>query len=164
MMAGGVLWRLGDTNFLPTLTSLLAGDFLADIAWYAIGRFAGRRAIMRWGRLIHLSARGVEKIEVQLRTRYKSLLAVSKVSGGFGISAGTLMMAGVMRIPFGLYCVIELLGGVLWVSAMMLVGYLFGNVIAGIPLAFQVAISLCGFLLFVLVLSIVGSYFSREAS
>lgn len=139
MLTGGVLVRLGQVEFWPTYVALLAGDFLADIMWYFIGYFGARKAVLRWGHLADLTPAVLEKIEKRFHTYHTWVLVISKLTMGFGLAAGTLMVAGMMRISFLRFCVINFLGGVVWVYLVLTVGYYFGNVFQYIPKQFQIA-------------------------
>ena len=55
-----------------------------------------------------------------------------------GFAYATLVVAGMVRIPLGRFVALNLIGGTIWISMMMALGYYFGNVIEQIPLWAQV--------------------------
>lgn len=61
---------------------------------------------------------------------------------GFGLAVATLTTAGMLRVPLSRYIAINLSGGLVWVFAMMMVGYYFGNVLAYIPEQLQLIFAL----------------------
>lgn len=151
MMTGGVLWHAGQTEFWPTYAALFAGDILSDIMWYFVGFIGARRLINRWGRLVGLTPVVVEKIERRFH-RYKlSILLISKITNGYGTGAGTILMAGMLRIPLAVFILISIVGGGVWVFIVMFIGYYFGNVLALVPPQFKV-ITVAGGIIVVLVL------------
>ncbi len=144
MLTTGLLWHSGVVAFWPAYAALLLGDFLSDLMWYAIGYFGARKFMNRWGHYIGATPEVVKKIEDRFHAFHTSILIVSKLSMGFGFAVATLTTAGMMRIPLSRYITINLLGGIVWVFAAMLVGYYFGNVLEYIPQNLQVGIGVAG--------------------
>jgi len=161
MMAGGVLWQAGQTEFWPTYAALFAGDVLSDIMWYFVGFFGARRLINRWGVKIGLTPAVVEKIEHRFR-RYKlSILVISKVTNGYGTGAGTILMAGMLRVPFLAFLVITLLGSIVWVFMIMFIGYYFGNILTFVPPGFKILTLLLGFIVAFFVVRYINRQFAK---
>ena len=127
--------------------ALVLGDILADIMWYAIGYFGARKFVDRWGHHLNMTPDVLAKIERRFNTYHTWILIISKLTMGFGFAVATLMTAGMMRVPLFRYIVINLLGGFVWVYALMCVGYYFGNVLASVPPQYQLAIGVSGFIL-----------------
>lgn len=138
MMGAGILWHSGVVEFWPAYIALLAADFLADVMWYVIGYFGARKFVNKWGHHIGMTPENVAKIERRFHKHHTWILLISKLSMGFGLAVATLTTAGMLRIPFYRYMAINVVGGFIWVYAMMLVGYYFGNVLAMIPREFQI--------------------------
>lgn len=153
MLAGGILLRLHQVAFWPLYLVLVSSDFLADVTWYAIGYFGARRFVVRWGYLVGVSMSVVEKSERLFHRYHTSILVISKLTMGFGLAAGVLLTAGLMRVSFKRFCVINFLGSLVWVLFLIIVGYYFGNVVALIPGKLQV-IGIIGML-------VIGFFFSR---
>jgi membrane protein DedA with SNARE-associated domain len=151
MMAAGLLWHQGLVEFWPAYIALLAADFLADIMWYVIGYYGARKFVNKWGHHVGMTQDNLAKVERRFHKHHIWILLISKLSMGFGLAVATLTTAGMLRIPFYRYMTINVLGGFVWVYAMMLVGYYFGNVLALIPREFQI-----GFAVLVLILVFFG--------
>jgi undecaprenyl-diphosphatase len=147
MMGTGILWHSGVVNFWPAYAALVLGDFLSDLMWYFIGYFAARKSIDKWGHRFGLTPENMAKVERRFHTYHTQILYISKLSMGFGLAVATLTTAGMLRVPLWRYVAINLSGGFMWVFAMMIVGYYFGNVLALIPEQFQIAFSLLALLL-----------------
>jgi membrane-associated protein len=121
----GVLVKLGDFYFLPVYTSLMVGDLVGDAGWYWIGRRYGHRFVDRYGKYVNVTEDGVARM-TRLFHQYKhSVLFLSKISNGFGFSLVTLTTAGMVRIPFPRYMLVNLLGQFVWTGLLMAVGYYF---------------------------------------
>lgn len=142
MLATGILWHEGVVDFWPAYLALLLADFLADLMWYAIGYFGARSMIERWGSRFGLTPENLARVEKRFHEHHTWILLVSKLSMGFGLAVATLTTAGMLRVSFYRYVVINGLGGAVWVFGMMVVGYYFGNVLENIPAEFKVGIVL----------------------
>lgn len=133
MMATGVLAHQGLVAFWPAFAALVLGDILSDIVWYCLGRFGGRRFVDRWGYLLGATPGIVSVVERRFRAYHTSILWISKLTMGFGFAIVTLMTAGLLRVPFHRYVAINLAGGLIWVFALFMVGFHFGNLLESIP-------------------------------
>lgn len=161
MMTGGVLWHAGQTEFWPTYAALFAGDVLSDLMWYFVGFIGARRLINRWGRLVGLTPEVIEKIERRFH-RYKlSILLISKLTNGYGTGAGTILMAGMLRIPLITFTLISVVGGGIWVFIVMFIGYYFGNVLALVPPQFKVITVVGGMIVVLLLIRYINRQFAK---
>ena len=138
MAATGVLLRLGKVELVPAFVTLLAADLSADVMWYFVGRFGAREVLKKRGTFLGVTREVFEKIEVRFHRYHSPFLLLSKVTSGMGFAYATLVVAGMVRIPLGRFVALNLIGGTIWISMMMALGYYFGNVIEQIPLWAQV--------------------------
>ena len=126
MIFGGLL-KLGYFSFIPIYASLMIGDLIGDVVWYYIGRFWGHRFIRRFGKYFSITEEAVATV-TRVFHRYKHhILFLSKISNGLGFALVTLMTAGMVRIPFWTYMIINVLGQFIWTGILLGVGYFFGN-------------------------------------
>ena len=163
MMTGGVLWHAGQTEFWPTYAALFAGDILSDIMWYFVGFFGARRLINRWGKTIRLTPAIVEKIERRFHRYRLSILIISKVTNGYGTGAGTILMAGMLRVPFVAFLLISIFGGGVWVFMIMFIGYYFGNVLELVPPGFKIVTVIAGIVVAFLLIRYINRRFAKAA-
>jgi membrane protein DedA with SNARE-associated domain len=129
MMAGGVLWHLGQVEFWPMYIALFSADFLSDIMWYLLGYFGARPLVGRYGHYVGMTPEVMAKVERRFNTHHDWILATSKLTMGFGFAIATLTTAGMLRVSFLRYIVINGGLGLIWVYAMVMVGYYFGNLL-----------------------------------
>ena len=139
MMTTGLLWHIGTVTFWPAYIALLLGDIVADCCWYAVGYFGGRRMVSRWGHFLELTPEIFEKVERRFHRYHTRILIISKLTMGLGFATAVLTVAGMLRVPFWRFFVINLLGGIVWVLFLMGVGYYAGNILNYIPKNFQIA-------------------------
>lgn len=141
MMTSGVFWRLGGLEFWPMYIALVAGDFIADIVWYAVGYFGARPFVTRWGHLFGATPEVVDKVTERFRKHQVTILIVSKLTTGFGFALATLITAGMLHVPIRLYMAVQFFGGLVWVFMVVMVGYYFGDLFANAPQALQIVLS-----------------------
>lgn len=162
MISSGFLYRLGQFDLLPLYIALVAGDFVADIGWYAVGRFGGGPLVRRYGKFLKLTPDVVNKIEERFKHHQNKILFISKITMGFGFALATLIVAGMLRVDFKKYVSLNFLGGFIWAGFLLVIGYYFGNIYASLegPLkALYVPILLIGI---VLGLWLINRYFIKH--
>ncbi len=126
-MIGGVLIKLGYFSFWPLYLALMVGDLIGDVIWYYIGRYFGHGFIRRFGKYFDITEESVVKV-TNIFHKYKHrILLISKMTNGFGFALVTLMVAGMVKIPFWRYITINIIGQFVWTGLLLSVGYFFGN-------------------------------------
>lgn len=75
-------------------------------------------------------------------------LVISKLTMGFGLALATLTVAGMLRVPFWRYAVINLVCGFIWTLFLFGVGYFFGNVYELIPGYLKIVFAVLSFAAF----------------
>lgn len=139
MMSAGFLFRLGQFSFWPMYLALVAGDFAADLCWYFVGLLVARRLILRWGYWLNITPEAIAKIEKVFKNYDSWILAISKLTMGFGLALATLTTAGMLRVSLVRYAVINLVCGLIWTLFLVIIGYFFGNLYQYIPSQLQIA-------------------------
>jgi membrane protein DedA with SNARE-associated domain len=66
------------------------------------------------------------------------------------------MTAGLLKVPFSRYFTINLVGGFVWIFALMMIGYYFGNLLELVPRNLQIAAAIGGVIAAVLALRYAG--------
>ena len=123
----GVFIKLNYLGFIPAYGALMLGDLLGDTVWYYIGLIYGNRFIKRFGKYFNVTEQKIERVK-QIFHGYKHpILFFSKITNGFGFSLATLMTAGMVKIPFFRYILINVSGQFIWTGFLISVGYFFGN-------------------------------------
>lgn len=138
MISSGFLLRLGQFQLLPLYLSLMAGDFTADLGWYAVGRFGARKIINRYGHFLSVTPAVIAKIEKRFRTYQDKILFISKITMGFGFALATLIVAGMLHVPFKRYVILNFFGGFIWTAFLLAAGFFFGNIYSSIVGPFKI--------------------------
>ena len=110
MVFSGFLAKVGFLYWLPAYLALMAGDLAGDVAWYLAGRRWGMKFVDRFGRYFSLDRYSVEKVNEKFHNYKNSILLISKLTMGFGFAIVTLFGAGMAKIPFKRFLLINFLG------------------------------------------------------
>ena len=139
MMTSGFFFKLGQFSIVPMYFALVSGDFIADLGWYALGRYGTRNAIFKYGHFVGITPEALTKIEDQFRKYHQKILIISKLTMGFGFAVVVLVVAGIFKVPFKNYVILNLIGGFIWTALLVTIGYFLGNIFLVIPPVMKVA-------------------------
>jgi len=121
--AGGYLARTGMLSLPGVLGAGLAGAVIADNLGYWMGRMGGRPLLDRLGRYLLLTPARLHRAETFFERYGEAAVFFARFVAWLRFSAGPL--AGVSRMPFPRFFAYNLCASVLWVPAMVIVGYVF---------------------------------------
>jgi membrane protein DedA with SNARE-associated domain len=110
-------------SFFLALLVALAPAVLGDIVWYQVGKYKGRSVLSLLCKLSLEPDTCVRKTETSFSTRGANALLFSKFIPGMSLVSVTL--AGISRMPFGRFVLMNSAGCALWVSVYLGVGWLF---------------------------------------
>ncbi|MBN1664326.1 MAG: DedA family protein [Deltaproteobacteria bacterium] len=123
----GAFIKFGYFPFWPVYICIMAGDLIGDVFWYQIGKYFGYKFVRRFGKYFDVDEESVAKVH-RIFHDYKSpILFISKITCGFGLALATLMTAGMIRIPFGWYLSVNILGQFIWTGMLIGMGYFFSH-------------------------------------
>ncbi len=162
MMGAGLLYHLGQVHFWPAYLLLVLGDFCGDIAWYCVGYFGARPAIVRWGKFLSITPPVIDAVERQFHRFDTWILVISKLTMGFGFALTILMVAGMLRVSFWRYALINLVCGFAWTGFLFGVGYFFGNVYNDVPGPLRLVFGIGGPIVTLVLLRVAAGYISKR--
>ena len=162
MLASGFLYHLGQFSFVPMYLALVAGDFTADIGWYCLGRFATQRFIFKYSHIFSVTEETLKKIERLFGKYHQKILIISKLTMGFGFAHIILMVAGIFKVPFKNYVILNGLGGFIWTGFLVTVGYFVGNIYASVPESMKIAFIAIAILIFIFGLKYLNNYLQKQ--
>jgi membrane-associated protein len=139
IIASGFLLHLGYFSFFPLFFALMLGDLAGDIVWYYIGEYFMDGFVRRFGKFFSITPEIVTKVKELFTKYHERILFISKITLGFGMSLGTLMVAGATRVKMSKFILLNFLGEFVIVGILLTVGYLFGQLYAQINQGFKVA-------------------------
>lgn len=126
-MIAGVLIKLNYLSFIPAYIALMVGDLIGDTIYFGIGHYFGHRFIKKFGNFFHIDEAAVQRMSVLFHRHKNSILFISKISNGLGLSILVLITAGIVRLPFWRYISVNLAGQFIWSGLLIAVGYFFSD-------------------------------------
>jgi membrane protein DedA with SNARE-associated domain len=126
----GTLMRLGFFPFLPIYLALMVGDLIADVFWYFMGYRFGNQFVSRFGDRFGVTEAKVRKVSKIFHKHKHKILFINKLTMGFGFAIATLVTAGIAKIPFKTYMLINIIGQVFWTGFLIILGYFVGQAYA----------------------------------
>lgn len=157
MMVSGFLYRLGQFDLLPMYIALVSGDFTADILWYCVGRFGTRNVLFKYGHFMGITPEILEKVENRFKHYHEKILIISKLTMGMGFAFIVLIVAGIFKVPFKKYVILNLIGGFIWTAFVIAIGYFLGNIFLIITGPMKIV-----FAIFILVAFIFGIRYANQ--
>jgi membrane protein DedA with SNARE-associated domain len=125
LLAAGVLVQQGHLNLRDAIVFGILGAIIGNQIGYWIGHRAGRPFVLKWGRYVKLTPERLDRVE-GLLARYggKAVFAARFFSVSRLLGA---LVAGMSRMPWGTFVIYSVLGGAVWATSVVLVGYFFGE-------------------------------------
>jgi len=125
LLAAGVLVQQGHLNLRDAVVFGILGAIIGNQIGYWVGHRAGRPFVLKWGRYVRLTPERLERVE-QLFARHggKAVFTARFFSVSRLLEA---LVAGISRMRWGMFFLYSVLGGAAWATAVVLVGYFFGE-------------------------------------
>lgn len=126
-LLAGVFARLGYFDFFTAYLFLLVGALIGDMLWYWAGRHWGEPLIGKFGRYVGITPGHVERAKGLFHRYHSPIIVLTKATNAFGLVIPVLFTAGLARIPFWRFLLLNLIGEVIWSGIMMSIGYYFSD-------------------------------------
>jgi membrane protein DedA with SNARE-associated domain len=126
-LVAGALIRFGTLDLAPTAACLMGAELFGDILWYWAGVHFGDSFVSRFGRFVGITAQRVASVKRLYHTHHDTIILVSKLTAGFGIAPAIFFTAGLSRVPFKRYMMLNVVGQIVWTSTMLAIGYFLGH-------------------------------------
>jgi len=125
LLTAGVLVQQGHLGLRTAIVIGILGAILGNQIGYWVGHRAGRPFVLKWGRYVKLTPESLEQVE-RLFARHGGRAVF--VARFFAISRLLeALVAGMSRMRWGTFVFYSILGGAVWATAVVLVGYVFGQ-------------------------------------
>jgi membrane protein DedA with SNARE-associated domain len=130
IVLAGVLSAQRHLEWEWAYAACLAGALVGDSVMYAVGRFGGRQLIRAHPRFAKfLGAQREARFEDAIQRHAFKVLLLSRFL--VGIRGPVYLAAGIVRLPFRIYLLCDLVSATLVVSFFFGLSYAFGEVVAG---------------------------------
>lgn len=130
LIGAAVYAGAGRLNVVAVALLGLVAAVLGDNVGYAIGHFAGREAIARWGHYVLLTNERLSKAEAFFARQGGKVVVVARFVDGLRQVNG--IVAGMTEMPWLSFLAFNAIGAVAWVGCWVTVGYMAGSHIAPI--------------------------------
>lgn len=125
LLAAGVLVQQGRLDLTDAIVFGILGAIIGNQIGYLVGHKAGRPFVLKWGSYIKLTPERLEQVE-RLFARHggKAVFAARFFSVSRLLEA---LVAGMSSMRWSTFLFYSALGGAVWATAVVLVGYFFGE-------------------------------------
>jgi membrane protein DedA with SNARE-associated domain len=158
VVVAGSLAAQGQMSWLWASAVVVASSVLGDLAGYALGRVLGREFFERRGRWLGLTPALRAKVEIFFQKWGILTVVLSRSLLSFKSSAVNLL-AGPSRYRVRLFLPFAIVGRLIWSSAYLSLGYVFG---VAIEAAADFTSSLSGLLVSLVILAALGFMIHRN--
>lgn len=125
LIAGSVYAGAGQLNVAVVALLAFLAAVLGDNVGYAIGRFGGRRVVLRWGRYVFLTPERLDKAEGWFHRHGGKVVVVARFVEGLRQANG--IVAGIAGMRWRTFVLFNAAGAALWVGLWTTLGYLSGT-------------------------------------
>ena len=123
-IVSAMLASLGAFNWLVVLIFSMAGDVIGDVMLYGAGYKWGMGFVRNIGKYIGITEKLVLKMEKYFENHGgKTIFAVKTTTG---LCWATFTAAGIVKMKFWKFVKYSILGGVVWSSFLVAMGYFYG--------------------------------------
>jgi membrane protein DedA with SNARE-associated domain len=135
LIASALLASQGHMHIVPLLLIACVAAVTGDNIGYAIGRFGGRRLVLRYGRYVLITEERLQKAEGFFRRYGGVVVAVARFLAGLRQLNG--IVAGTVKMRWRRFLVYNTLGAALWVGFWGLLFYELGEKAARLGAGFN---------------------------
>ncbi len=121
LIAAGALVHRGVLDFADTLFFGILGAVVGNQIGYWVGRFGGRPFVLRWGRYAFITPERLGHAEAFFARHGGSAVFLSRFVVGLRVFGA--LVAGTSRMPWGRFALYNALGGTVWATAAVSLGY-----------------------------------------
>jgi undecaprenyl-diphosphatase len=125
LLTAAALSATGRLAFPGVLVAAAAGAIAGDACGYWIGRLGGLRLLQRYGRLVRLDDRKLEKGRRFFQRHGGKTVFLGRFVALLRTTAA--LLAGVSRMPYLRFTLFNAAGGICWTTLVGALGYAFGR-------------------------------------
>jgi membrane protein DedA with SNARE-associated domain/membrane-associated phospholipid phosphatase len=125
LIASGVLVQRGHLNLGYVIMFGILGAVVGDQIGYWVGRGGGRPFVLRWGRYVFITPQRLGRAEAFFERHGGKAVFLARFFSGLRVVGA--LVAGISRMRWGTFILYNALGGAVWATAVVLVGYFLGS-------------------------------------
>jgi membrane protein DedA with SNARE-associated domain len=121
LITAGMLVHRGVLGFGEVLFFGTLGAVVGDQIGYWAGRVGGRPFVLRWGKYAFITAERLGRAERFFARHGGRAIFLARFVTGLRVFSA--LVAGISRMPWGKFALYNVLGGTLWATAAVSLGY-----------------------------------------
>jgi membrane protein DedA with SNARE-associated domain len=121
LITAGAMVHRGILDFGEVLFFGILGTVFGNQIGYWVGRFGGRPFVLRWGRYTLITPERLGHAEAFFARHGGSAVFLSRFVVGLRVFGA--LVAGTSRMPWGKFALYNVLGGTVWATAAVSLGY-----------------------------------------
>jgi membrane protein DedA with SNARE-associated domain/membrane-associated phospholipid phosphatase len=125
LLAAGVLVQRGHLDLWDAIVFGILGAVMGDQIGYWVGREGGRRFVLHWGRYLFISPERLARAEAFFGRHGGKAVFLARFFSGLRVFGA--LVAGTSRMRWGTFLIYNVLGGAVWVTGVVLLGYFLGS-------------------------------------
>ena len=110
---------------VPAFLGATAGSLLGAYVLYALGRWGGRPLVLRYGRVLRISSKNLDRAEHWFKKYGSSVVFFARMIPG--ARSIVSVPAGMFSMPVGRFTLLTAGGSAIWNALLITAGYLLGN-------------------------------------
>ena len=120
----GFLLAQGFFNVFILFSVFIIGDLVGDILYYSLGRYGGLKILKKWGHLINMDEKKIEELSPRFKKHEVKISLFGKTQA---IGSVVLFIAGLTKMNFRKFIIVNGLASLPKVIIFLLIGYYFGS-------------------------------------
>jgi membrane protein DedA with SNARE-associated domain/membrane-associated phospholipid phosphatase len=125
LVTAAALAALGHLSIWWVIAIAAAGGIVGDAAGYWIGRLGGLPLLKRYGRLVHFDEHKLERVHSFFNRHGSKAVFFGRFIALLRTWAA--LLAGTAEMPYSVFTLYNVLGGIAWASLFGALGYVFGK-------------------------------------
>ena len=121
LITAGALAHRGSLTLWETMVMGSLGAVVGGQAGYCVGRFTGRPFVLRWGRYTFITPERLGRAERFFEQHGGKAVFLARFITGLRVFGA--LVAGMSRMSWGKFTLYSVLGGVVWATAAVALGY-----------------------------------------
>ncbi len=125
LIAAAVYAGAGRLNIVAVVLLAVTAAVIGDNIGYGLGRFGGRKVVLRFGRYVFLTEKRLDAAEAWFDQHGGKVVIISRFIEGLRQANG--WVAGITGMRWARFVIFNSIGAVLWVGTWVSVGYVSGR-------------------------------------
>src|SRR5919107_5197643 len=128
LLTSGVLVQQGHLDLGDAIVFGILGAVIGDQLGYWVGRAGGRPFVLRWGRYLFITPQRLARAEAFFERHGGKAVFLARFFSGLRVFGA--LVAGISRMRWMTFLIYNALGGAVWATAVVLIGYFLGSSLA----------------------------------